>query len=256
MNKIIIILLTVLTLTVNAQLRIPAPPAPPFPLVRTIPPRVPIVCSVYLGHNVLMANNVTQSTVDLCWQNKSNSIVETAIEVSIDGINFQKLKVLPPFELYKKSRGKYSVKGLQVNTTYFFRICESLPNGIIHGYQILDIKTLDYPPAAPLNLGFTIIEPQSVVLFWIDNSNNENGFIVERAKDIPNNYETIIVTAPDATTISDYGLHPNTFYYYRVKAFNNGGESGYSKFKLATLPDFGVEPAKIPFVKRVIEKLF
>jgi len=70
----------------------------------------------------------------------------------------------------------------------------------------------------------------SIHLRWTDNSNNEDGFIVERCEDLgcPNNFEPIKSLGPNTTALFDGGLFPDTFYRYRVRAFNASGNSAYS----------------------------
>ncbi len=81
--------------------------------------------------------------------------------------------------------------------------------------------------------GFTVNVPTNLVaqnattstidLTWDDNSDNENGFVIERSIHTPFNFEEIATVGTDATTYQDVGLTSKTTYYYRVKA--EGGEN-------------------------------
>lgn len=67
-----------------------------------------------------------------------------------------------------------------------------------------------------------------VNLTWADTANNEDGFELNRATD--SNFTqnlTVFSLAANTTDYCDTGLMPNT-YYYRVRAFNSQGVSGYS----------------------------
>jgi fibronectin type 3 domain-containing protein len=78
--------------------------------------------------------------------------------------------------------------------------------------------------AAPTALSATASSASSIVLAWQDNSANEAGFRIERAKD-PNFTLGLAVfnVAADSATYTDSALAPNTVYYYRVFAVAVGG---------------------------------
>ena len=97
------------------------------------------------------------------------------------------------------------------------------------------------PPAAPSNLVATANGAVEIDLSWIDNSNNESGFKIERCTGDaatcdanPTNYVQIATTGANVTSYANTGLTPNTTYSYRVRAYNAGGNSGYSNSAQAT----------------------
>jgi hypothetical protein len=98
------------------------------------------------------------------------------------------------------------------------------------------------PPAAPSNLAASNITQTTLTLTWQDNSNNEAGFIVQRATNssfTKNLVETTV--GPDVTSFDDSGLKKNTTYYYRVLAFN-GFNEGAGPFPWS--PTFNVKTLK------------
>jgi photosystem II stability/assembly factor-like uncharacterized protein len=88
-------------------------------------------------------------------------------------------------------------------------------------------------PTPPTNLS-AIADTFSVTLNWIDNSSNENGFLVER-KDgdslSVNPYVGIDTVLSDMTSAIDTGLPYNTTYTYRVFAYNSIGNSDYTNIR-------------------------
>lgn len=82
-------------------------------------------------------------------------------------------------------------------------------------------------PAAPTTLTATP-NTTSIVLTWTDNTNNEAHYLLERSTNNNMNFIQINSLNPDVTTYTDTNLAPNTTYYYRVRASNNGGRSAYS----------------------------
>ena len=83
-------------------------------------------------------------------------------------------------------------------------------------------------PSAPTGLSAVAISKTQINLSWNDNSDNETGFMIERKAGDAGNYELIGTTSANISTYSDTGLTQNTRYYYRVKAYNEIGESSYS----------------------------
>ncbi|HEU4872749.1 MAG TPA: hypothetical protein VFT44_06600, partial [Pyrinomonadaceae bacterium] len=85
------------------------------------------------------------------------------------------------------------------------------------------------PPAAPSDLRVDFIAANRIQIVWNDNSNNEDGFIIEScAQRGCNNFIEIGRVFPGIRHFVHGNLFPNTQYYYRVKAFNAGGTSAHT----------------------------
>ncbi len=89
-------------------------------------------------------------------------------------------------------------------------------------------------PATPSNLTATAISSSHIDLSWTDNSAGETGFKIERKTGASGTYSQIATVDANVTTHSDTGLDPATTYYYRVRAYNTAGDSGYSNEASAT----------------------
>ena len=87
-------------------------------------------------------------------------------------------------------------------------------------------------PNAPSNLIANVFGTSTIVsLSWTDNSSNEQGFWVERGTDGVN--FNFLAT----TTSAFYNNAPGSgTFYYRVKAYNEGGTSSFSNTASTTLP--------------------
>jgi len=92
-------------------------------------------------------------------------------------------------------------------------------------------------PTSPTNLVATIVSSSQINLTWQDNSDNEDGFKIERLTQIEGNHEIgwwketnyiqIDMVGPNITSYSDANLLHGSYYKYRVKAYNQVGDSEY-----------------------------
>ena len=74
----------------------------------------------------------------------------------------------------------------------------------------------------------------SASLSWADNSSNEDTFLVERSADGVSGWAQVASTGANIRSYTDSGLAGSTTYYYRVRASNAGGFSGYTNTAAAT----------------------
>lgn len=94
------------------------------------------------------------------------------------------------------------------------------------------------PPAAPSNLAANAPNANAVTLTWIDNSDNEVGFEIQRS--LSPAFVSGFIKYSTFPNFSDIdGIMPNMTYYYRVRAYNNSGESSWSNTASATTPSDG-----------------
>jgi hypothetical protein len=83
------------------------------------------------------------------------------------------------------------------------------------------------PPAAPSGLTAQATGMDKILLSWVDNSNNESGFKLER-KTSTTAYVEIAQPGQNATAYVDTGLTPGMVYFYQIRATNSAGNSAYS----------------------------
>ncbi len=98
-------------------------------------------------------------------------------------------------------------------------------------------------PNAPTGLGAIAISSSQINLAWSDNANNETGYRVERSAD-GTSFTEIAVLAANSVTYSSTGLTAATTYWYRVRAYNSKGNSGYSN--VASAQTTALQPPAAP----------
>lgn len=97
-------------------------------------------------------------------------------------------------------------------------------------------------PLTPVNVHITTLEPNALTLAFFDQADNETGFIIERAESLAGPYTPLIDlptpndvgTGPVAWT--DSGVKAGNTYYYRIAAYNGGGQSVYSIWAAGKIP--------------------
>lgn len=96
------------------------------------------------------------------------------------------------------------------------------------------------PPLAPSELTVIAVSSGQIHLDWKDNSTDEKGFYVYRRS---SSYTKTASLATDATSYNDFYVSPQTTYWYKVTAYNDGGESASSNEATVTTPADGAPPA-------------
>lgn len=95
------------------------------------------------------------------------------------------------------------------------------------------------PPAVPSNVSIGEVTSNSAQVSWSDNSDNEQGFKVERSSNGVN-FSQVATVGTGTTSYLDTSLSNNTRYWYRVAAYNESGSTisppSAPKYTLAAAP--------------------
>lgn len=164
-------------------------------------------------------------TIYFKWKDNSDNEEGFRLYISINSIDSYALYAqLPANETaYEDSNLYIPGNTYYFKLTAFNKVGESNPTNEI----MIRIKGLSEtePPLPPTDLKVEEIYEKDVVLSWKDNSDNEEGFRLERRKIGEGKFEIVQTLPPNMTAFRDEGLEPGMTYYYRIFAFNAAGSS-------------------------------
>jgi len=113
------------------------------------------------------------------------------------------------------------------------------------------------PDAPPQLLAARTSGPDSVRLTWVDTSDSETGFRIERRLTLPatSAYSLVATVGANVTSYQDAGLAPRTSYTYRIQTINGATFSAYSNEASATTWPAGAKgpPWLVPVLQLLLE---
>ncbi|MFN8007242.1 MAG: fibronectin type III domain-containing protein [Terriglobia bacterium] len=173
----------------------------------------------------LSATAISSSQINLSWTDNSSNETGFKIErkTGVGGTYSQIATVAANTTTYPNT-------GLSASTTYYYRVraYNGIGDSAYSNEANATTQAPPTPPAAPSGLTATKISTSQINLSWTDNSGNESGFRIERKLGVGGTYSEIAVVGVNVTTYSNTGLNNGSVYYYRVRAYNGAGNSGYS----------------------------
>lgn len=195
----------------------------------------------------LTAKAVAYNQINLSWKDNSNNELGFKIQRKKAGGTFSTIKTVG------RNVTSYKDKSVSANTTYYYRVRAYNVNGNSSFSNTASATTppKPAPPAAPSNLTATAKTSYRIDLAWKDNSNNEDGFKIERKIKNVTSFSQIAKVGRNVTSYSDTSCEPATTYCYRVRAYNASGNSSYSNTACATTFPEKPEPPEPPFPKGI-----
>lgn len=167
----------------------------------------------------LRITSYTSDSISISWTSNSSNSSEFEISRSTNGNTFDVIATV--------SLTSYLDNGLSPNTTYYYRVRARADGNYSEYSNLAPQETKEAVPVAPSNLCVTTFSDNFISLSWTDNSSNENGFELWRSLN-GSSFSKIETLSPNVTNCTDLSLSPNTTYYYKIKAYNDGGYSNYS----------------------------
>lgn len=181
----------------------------------------------------LVASAVSTSQIDLTWTDNSADESGFLIQRKITSSGAWTLLTtrLPDTTSYPDT-------GLQANTYYYYRVMATGAGGDSAWSNEAVAVTQNISPDAPTNLQAAAASATAINLTWQDNAENEAGFRIEQRLGTTGTWWQIATVGTDVTAYQATGLWPSTRYYYRIRAYNDIGNSAYtSEIHATTLVD-------------------
>ena len=169
----------------------------------------------------LGATAVASTEIDLAWTDNASNETGFKIERSPDGSTWSPLTTLGA------NVTSYNDTSLTASTTHYYRVYATNSGGDSSYSNTANATTPPPAPNAPTGLNVTPVSGSEIDLSWTDTSNNETGFKIERSPD-GSAWTQIATVGANIQTYQNTGLSAGTTYYYRVKAYNAGGDTAYT----------------------------
>lgn len=168
----------------------------------------------------LQISAITIEGFEMQWEDNSDVESSYRIDIRQQG-DFSTLSEL------EANAESFTVTGLEKATTYTVRVAAVNETGESFSDEV-STTTLDEPPEAPSDLTLSIDDTGTeITLTWVDNSDNEEGFDIERSIDDTENFEDLEEADVDETEYIDT-IEPNQKVFYRIRSFNLADSSDYS----------------------------
>lgn len=152
--------------------------------------------------------------VGIYWTDTSDNESGFRIQRQVAGQDFSTIATVPA------GTTSYSDSGLSPNTTYCYRVVAYNAAGEAIS-NVYCVTTPNAPPAAPSEL-VARATTSEIYLTWQDNSENEEGFVIERSQG-GGPFSEIARVGANVTSYVDTGLPSGVTFCYRVCAYNGEG---------------------------------
>lgn len=155
------------------------------------------------------------------------------------------------FRIYRKTGGEWVLinttktteftdNSINAGKTYYYKIVSYNSHGESDFSNILAVS-VGSVPIPPDNLTLTVVSDSEIKLVWKDQSNNENGFKIER-KTSSTSWSEIKIRSANSQLYTDKNLAAGKEYSYRIRAFNDYGNSDYCAEKSAETGSLPFQP--------------
>ncbi len=189
--------------------------------------------SVLAPSNLTANSGGSTNQATLNWTDNATNEDGYTVERSSDGG-----ATWSPLATLAANSTSYLDSGLAAGSTCVYRV-RAFKGTVTSAYSNQASATT--VPLAPTGLTATTVSASQISLTWNDVT-GETGFKIERSTDGVN-WTQIGTTAVNVTSYQSTGLSGGTTYYYRVRATDAGGDSGYSNQASATTPVAPTTPA-------------
>lgn len=182
-----------------------------------------------LAPSELSASDESQSSIHLSWKDNSNDEIGFVVERSTSEAG-----PFTPVASLDAGVQNYLDTDLTLNQPYYYRV--KAANQLLYSdYSNLTNFTLtNNIPLAPSDLVAEAISDDKIKVSWVDNSENEEEFVIETSGFSDNGFTVLATLGPNVKTYTHEELEPEKTYFYRVKGKRGSDFSSYSNVDFAT----------------------
>jgi len=171
----------------------------------------------------LTATATASNRIDLNWQDNSGD--EKGFQIWwVRPYNYAAL-INTQIDTVDSDVTAYPVTGLNPGEKYCYRVTAFRPDCISDYSDVACATTYQTIPRAPTNLVAEGVSGTEILLTWMDNSGNEEGFGIQQALSSSGPFSTIGTVERNVRSYLVSGLTPSETYFYRIYAYNSAGES-------------------------------
>jgi len=185
-------------------------------------------CAAVSAPSGLNATAQSSSNILLSWNDNASDETGYEVERSANGSTWSSRASLAA------NTESFDDSGLNPVSTWYYRVRAVLGGDSSAWAGPVSATTFDVPPVTPAFLNASGASASAINLSWADSANNEAGYRLQRSATATGGWSTIATKAANSVSHSDTGLASSTTYYYRVAAFNEAGESGYTPANATT----------------------
>lgn len=196
--------------------------------IATLPPMAP---------NNVVAMPASPTSIGITWSDQSTNETGFEIERSLSSSSGFTL-----ITTVAAGATNFNDSGLLPLTTYYYRIRSINAGGQSSYSSVANATTPTNLPTIPTNLVTTAITGARIDLSWTDASDNETGFEIHRSITSGSGFSLVTTSPANSTSFSDVNLQSNQQYYYKIRAINSSGQSGFTAESSATTLGLPPEP--------------
>ncbi len=181
---------------------------------------------------VLSVTAFSTNTLTLSWSENSSNVNQFNLYRSKLNSAFAQIASLLPNQM------NFTDKNLTPETTYAYKMIAVNAGGSSAYSNVVVQMTNGLPPKAPQSLKVTGYSTSTISLSWNNLSKSLKGFEIYESTP-QSTASTVTKIEMSATSYVATGLKPNTYYTYKVRAFNNWGYSDFSNIVSQMTRAFG-----------------
>jgi Fibronectin type III domain len=188
----------------------------------------------------LRGTAVSRSQIDLAWADRSDN--ESGFEIRRTSGS----PLAPTIVTFRVGPNvtSFSDTGLPEDTGFSYLVRAFNDAGFSRPSNSVGGTTLDSPPSAPTNLIAIGVSFQRIDLRW-DPADDPDGYEIQQSLDGVA-WTSLGRGASTTTSAMLFGLQPDTTYFFRVRAFNSGGDGPFSNVASArTEPTVPIAPDRL-----------